>query len=88
MPDAEARFWASCHTALGEAFAVSSVRLSTVLRDLQMLLSSMEERRLEWRDSLNPSPGEPRVALASHALNHDFQVKVVLPLQCLDLFDI
>ena len=69
--------------ALRQATARSTVRLSTVLEDLLMLLTSMEQGKLDWRCSLNPSAGEPRVALASHALNRDFQVKVALPLQCL-----
>ena len=85
MPDAEARFWAACHTALREATARSTIRLASVLEGLLMLLTSMEQGQLEWRCSLNPCPGEPRVALASHALNRDFQVKVALPLQCLAL---
>jgi hypothetical protein len=52
---------------------------------LQMQLESMVGARLDWRRLLNPSPGERRVALASHALNRDYQVIVALPLQCLAL---
>ena len=59
--------------------------MAAMLADLNLQLKSMEEDRLGWRCQPSPSDGEPRVALASHALNRDDQVKVALPLQCLAL---
>ena len=85
MPDNEARFWAACKPALLKASGVKSARIAAVLADLQMQLASMECGRLDLRCLLSPSPGEPRVALASHALSRYYHVKVALPLQCLAL---
>jgi len=83
LPDSKARFWAACKEAGLKARAQTSALMAAVLADLDLQLESMEEDRLGWRCPLHPSPGEPRVALASHALNRDDQVKVALPLQCL-----
>jgi hypothetical protein len=83
LPDSKARFWAACKEAGLKARAQTSALMAAVLADLSLQLESMEEDRLGWRCPLHLSPGEPRVALASHALNRDDQVKVALPLQCL-----
>lgn len=85
VPSSETRFWAACREALAKACGTNAARMAGATADLNMQRGSMESGRLDWRTLRTPSPGEPKVALASHALNRDYQVKVALPLQCLSL---
>ena len=81
IPNCETRFWAACRSALGR-LPVGG-RMTAAAADLKIQLESMEMH------SLKAAPvaihGEPKIALACHALNRDYQVKVALPLQCMAL---
>lgn len=81
----ETLFWAACKKALAQASGTNAARMRAVVADLEMQLKSMENGRLDWRTLQPQNLGEPKVALASHALNRDYQVKVALPLHCMAL---
>ena len=83
----QTRFWAVCRKALSAACGTgtNAGRMRAVIADLELQLASLSDGRLDWQSLRSPCPGEPRIALASHAMCRDFQVRVALPLQCMAL---
>ena len=82
---AERTFWAACRQALRQASGANAGRMRAAVNDLELQLTSMENGRLDWQPLQPQNLGEPKIAMASHALSRDYQVKVALPLQCMAL---
>jgi len=80
-PCAQARFFDTCRAAVRALASMPSAGSAALAAELEVLLDQCEGGHLAA--ARRHSPCDLRLALCTHSLGRDYQVKVALPLQCL-----